>query len=131
MLEAEFSNVSRGQHVLQHQLDSGSFIRKCADPVKDDGVIAITVPPLKHKIVGGQLTLWNAGLLLYQMVFNGLDFRGTSVFTYSYNVSVIVRKRVGGKVDLTSDNGDITKLKDYFPNCVDEPFDGQISQWNW
>ena len=118
-------------HVLEHQSDPGSFIRKCINLTCDNGLICITVPPLKNKIVGGHLTLWNAGLLLYQLVFNGLDCKNASICTYGYNVTVIVRKKMRETIDLDYDNGDIRRLKEFFPPFVDEPFDGVIKKWNW
>ena len=118
-------------HVLEHQPDPGTFIRRCIDLTTDNGVICITVPPLKNKIVGGHLTLWNAGLLLYQLVFNGLDCRHASICTYGYNVTIIVKKKIRKNLELDYDNGDIRRLKEFFPSFVDEPFDGIIKKWNW
>lgn len=118
-------------HVLEHQPDPGFFIRKSIDLVKEGGVIAITVPPLMEKIVGGHLTVWNAGLLLYQMVFNGLDCRNASICTYGYNITIIVEKKTRRHVDLTYDSGDIEILREFFPIFVRETFDGEIHRWNW
>ena len=118
-------------HVLEHQPDPGVFIRRCMELAKENGVIAITVPPLKHQIVGGHLTLWNAGLLIYQLVFNGLDCREVAVRTYGYNVTVIVLNKKRPHVELTCDNGDIRLLQPYFPSFAEEPFEGQIESWNW
>jgi len=119
-------------HVLEHQENPGVFIKKCMDLVEDNGILAITVPPLDDNITGGHLTLWNAGLLLYQLVFNGLDCRDASIYSYGYNITVIVRKKVRSQQILAYDNGDITKLKAYFPSFIDtEPFDGRIVRWNW
>jgi len=118
-------------HVLEHQPDPGSFIKKCINLTADDGLICISVPPLKNEIVGGHLTLWNAGLLLYQLVFNGLDCRNASVCTYGYNVTIIVKKKLRKNIVLDYDNGDIRRLKEFFPAFVDEPFDGVIDMWNW
>lgn len=118
-------------HVLEHQPDAGLFLRRCMEITKEGGVIAITVPPLKHDIVGGHLSLWNAGLLLYQLVFNGLNCREASVCTYGYNITVIVKNLKREHVDITWDNGDVKLLKDYFPSFADEPFNGKIDKWNW
>ncbi len=118
-------------HVLEHQPNPGDFIKKCIELTNENGVIAITVPPLKHNIVGGHLTLWNAGLLLYQLVFNGLDCSEASVCTYGYNVTVITRKKLRPEVSLVYDKGDIRALQKYFPSFVAEPFDGRILHWNW
>jgi SAM-dependent methyltransferase len=118
-------------HVLEHQPDPGVFIRRCIKLTKPDGIIAITVPPLKHRIVGGHLSLWNAGLLLYQLTFNGLDTQDAAICTYGYNVSVIVRNRKRQEVELDFDKGDISKLQPFMPSFVNEPFDGRVYRWNW
>jgi SAM-dependent methyltransferase len=118
-------------HVLEHQPDPGLFIRKCAELTKIGGVIAITVPPLKHEIVGGHLTLWNAGLLLYQLAFNGIDCRDASILSHEYNITVIVRNVKRKQVPLTYDNGDIDLLKEFLPEFIVEPFDGRIERYNW
>lgn len=118
-------------HVLEHQPNPGLFIKRCIELVSDEGIIAISVPPLKHKIVGGHLSLWNAGLLLYQLVFAGLDCRNASVRTSGYNVSVITRKVLRPKIELDYDSGDIDRLASYFPSNFNEGFDGRIAQLNW
>ena len=118
-------------HVLEHQTDPGAFIRRCIALTKPDGLIAITVPPLKHRIVGGHLSLWNAGLLLYQLTFNGLDTRDAAICSYGYNVSVIVRNTARQPVSLDYDKGDLLKLKPFMPAFVNEPFEGRIHRWNW
>ena len=119
-------------HVLEHQGNPGLFINKCMQFVKDDGIIAITVPPMERYVLGGHLTNWNAGLLLYHLVFNGIDCSDCSVMSYGYNISVIVRNKKRPPVDLSYDNGDISKLLQYFPKCINkEPFDGIIRSWNW
>lgn len=100
--------------------------------LKDGGVLAITVPPLKREIVGGHVSLWNAGLLLYRLILAGFDCQNASVLTYGYNISVIIEKR---RIDLPSDlkfaNGDLEKLSDYFPFDVKQGFDGDIAMINW
>src|SRR4051812_37862219 len=80
-------------HMLEHQRNVGSFLERLIGLAKPGGLIAITVPPARHRIVGGHLTLWNAGLLLYNLVLAGLDCRHAKVLSYGYNISVIVRRR--------------------------------------
>ena len=118
-------------HVLEHQPNSGLFIDRCLELLEDDGVLAITVPPLKHEIVGGHLTLWNAGLLLYQLVFAGLDCSDAAVRSYGYNVSVIVRNRRRPDIELSYGGGDIDTLGPFLPSVCHEGFDGRIERWNW
>lgn len=118
-------------HVLEHQPDPGIFIKRCMEIVKPNGIIAITVPPFKNQVVGGHLTLWNAGTLLYQLVFNGLNTREAAIYTYGYNITVIVKNKKRPHLHLAWDKGDIEILKPYLPSFIEEPFDGQIKKWNW
>lgn len=119
-------------HVLEHQPNPNFFLKKIHKDLKENGVLAITVPPLKHNIVGGHVTLWNAGLLLYQLVLAGFNCKDVSIKSYGYNISVVLRKRNIVKYpELSYDSGDIIKLKEFFPDFVDEPFLGDIPYYNW
>jgi SAM-dependent methyltransferase len=126
-------------HVLEHQLNPGIFLLLLHTLLKEEGVLAVTVPPLKHEIVGGHVSLWNAGLVLYHLILAGFDCRDASVLSYGYNISVIVRKHsIGTLPNLGFDAGDIRKLRPFFPeglhhtpNALDDPFDGNISRLNW
>jgi hypothetical protein len=42
--------------VLEHQQNVGVFLAKCFDDLRDGGILAITVPPLKHEIARSPLT---------------------------------------------------------------------------
>lgn len=118
-------------HVLEHQPDVGSFLYKCFQELRDDGLLAVTVPPKKDEIVGGHLTLWNAGLLVYNVVVAGFDCREAAVGEYGYNISLLVRKRPRPPVDLKCDAGDITLLAEYFPFPVFEGFLGVGVSARW
>jgi len=122
-------------HVLEHQPNSAEFLGVLKRKLKHNGILAITVPPLKHQIVGGHVSLWNMGLLFYNLVAVGFDCNKAIGTTYSYDISIIVRKKdidwnedrireldlkvstVNEKTGvLTADGGDFYKLKNYFPN---------------
>lgn len=118
-------------HVLEHQLNVNHFLTKIFHTLKDDGVLAITVPPAKHAIVGGHVTLWNAGLLLYNLILAGFDCKDAAVKSYGYNISVIVNKRTAILPELNYDAGDINALNEFFPLGVYEGFDGNIQEINW
>ena len=126
-------------HVLEHQLNPHLFLTKVRSLVKDGGLLCITVPPLKHEIVGGHLTLWNAGLLLYHLVLAGFDCRDAKVKSYGYNISVILRKReINALGTIEYDSGDIRKIREFLPAQLpfrpggqDDPFDGRIGSLNW
>jgi len=118
-------------HVLEHQVDPGAFLRKCLAQLRHGGYLFVTVPPLKHQVVGGHVTLWNAGLLCYQLILAGFDCSEARAASYGYNISVIVRK---SKIDLpalTHDGGDINRLANYFPLPLAEGFDGRLPNIRW
>jgi SAM-dependent methyltransferase len=126
-------------HVLEHQRNAGVFIDRLVAATREGGVLAISVPPAKSQIVGGHVSLWNAGLLLYQLVLAGLDCAEAAVASYGYNVSVIVRKRsITLPADLAWDSGDLRRLRPFLPaslpfepNELDDPFNGEITRLNW
>lgn len=118
-------------HVLEHQPNPNNFLKKCFRLLRDDGVLAVTVPPLKHNIVGGHVALFNPGLLLYHAILAGFDCREASVKQYGYNISLIVRKRAASLPELRMDQGDIETLAPFFPMAVWQGFDGQIQRINW
>lgn len=119
-------------HVLEHQPNVGDFLRKCFSDLRDEGVLAITVPPAKHAVVGGHLTIWNAGLLLYNLIVSGFDCHKARVSgIYGYNISVIVCKHAANLPSLNYDQGDIERLCRFFPIPVQQGFDGRLQPTNW
>ena len=74
---------------------------------------------IKNEIVGGHLSLWNSGLLLYQLVIAGFDCKDAIVKKYGYNISIIVKKNeIDIKNKLVYDNGDISTIKPYLPKQI-------------
>lgn len=118
-------------HVLEHQRNVGAFLEEVAEACRPDGWIAVTVPPMKPEIVGGHLTVWNAGLLLYNLVVAGIDCREAAVLSYGYNVSAIVRNRRAKLPALRHDSGDIEALAEFFPIGAAQGFNGDIAKVNW
>lgn len=115
-------------HTLEHIRNFGVFLDKIFDDTKEGGVIALTVPPAKHNIVGGHVTIWNPGLLLYNMIISGFDCRQASVKTYGYNISVIVTKIPTG---LPRNSWSMNDLAKFFPLEAKQGFDGRIKSINW
>lgn len=127
-------------HVLEHQLNVQLFLEKLVASAREGGVLALTVPPLKHLIAGGHVSLWNGGLLLYRMVLAGVDCREARLLAYGNNISLLVRKRSITVLDrLEYDRGDLKKIREFLPeglrykldDPVDTPFDGDILRLNW
>ena len=113
-------------HVLEHQLNVNAFLKKLHSVVREGGVVAISVPPLKHNIVGGHVTLWNAGLLLYNLVLAGFDCTKPWIRQYGYNISVVLKKRSISPAGLVFDNGDINRIAQFLPEGFAEGFNGDI-----
>ena len=126
-------------HVLEHQPNPNLFLKKCFSDLRDNGVLAITVPPAKHDIVGGHVTLWNTGLLIYNLILAGFDCSKAWVSEAyengpgydKYNLSVIVRKVPAVLPALVYDYGDIESLAKFFPIPVKHGFDGRMPAIRW
>ena len=122
-------------HCLEHQLNVQSFLKKIKSNLKEGGWLAITVPPLKHQIVSGHLSLWNAGLLLYNLIIAGFNCEDAKVKTYDYNISIVVKNKSFELPQLNYNHGDLITLYDYFPKQLERNkegfFDGQIKELNW
>lgn len=118
-------------HVLEHQLNVNSFLKKIRNDTKNDGFVCVTVPPLKHEIVGGHVSLWNAGLLMYNLVLAGFDCKNAKIKKYGYNITVIAQAKEFQLPRLSYDSGDITLLSEWLPDFCQENFSGDIDEWNW
>jgi SAM-dependent methyltransferase len=124
-------DVVWASHVLEHQRNVGLFLDKVFRDTREGGLVAVTVPPLKHEIVGGHLTLWNAGLLLYNLVLAGFDCREASVKEYGYNISVVLEKQPAALPPLASGEPDIERLAPFFPVPVWHGFHGRLEAVRW
>ena len=145
-------------HVLEHQVNVANFLIHAKNKLADNGILAITVPPAKHQIVGGHVTIWNLGLLVYNLVSAGFDCSEGGGAQYpDYDISFIVRKKdIGWNEDLlkdldlkyssvskegalVADGGDFFKLNPFFPpdtpwvpHGIDQSFNGDIHKLgNW
>lgn len=121
-------------HVLEHQLNPHNFLVKALSCLAEGGWLVLTFPPLKHDIVGGHVSVWNAGLLMYHLILAGIDCRYAKVHTYGYNVTLAVQKK---SIEvpfskLKFDNGDIETLRNFFPDRYNyQGFPGEIQTLNW
>lgn len=118
-------------HVLEHQLNVGIFLQRIWNCTKMNGVVCITVPPGDPKIIGGHVSFWNAGLLLYRMVLAGFDCAAARILQYDYNISLIVNKTGASLPVLQHDKGDVDRISRFLPPGLTEGFDGEIFSHNW
>ena len=115
-------------HILEHQPNPNLFLKKIHSLLNENGYLGIVVPPRKPFIVGGHLTLWNAGLLLYNLVLAGFDCSNCYINQYDYNIGLIIKKNTIKNLpnNLSMDKGDIELLSDYFPFEAKHNFNGDI-----
>ena len=118
-------------HTLEHMRNPGAALDKMFSECEHAGLVAITVPPLKHGLVGGHVSLWNVGLLLYHMVLSGFDCRGAYIGSYGYNLSVMVEKKPCKVAGLIYDKGDLEKVSQFFPQPMVQGQDGRIGDIRW
>lgn len=119
-------------HVLEHQLNINLFLRKVRSDLLENGHLLVTVPPKKDDLAAGHVSLWNAGLLVYNLVMAGFDCADCRILTSGYNVSVLVKKMPDICLDgLKSSGEDIPKLEKFFPKCVAFKRTGEIKNWRW
>jgi SAM-dependent methyltransferase len=120
-------------HVLEHQLNPNIFLKKINSLIKEDGYLCIIVPIRKPIIVGGHVSIWNAGLLLYHLVHANFDCSNPIIYQYDYNIGIIIKKKTIILPKLHYDIGDIYKLKKFFPpqlNTQTDSFNGDILKLN-
>jgi SAM-dependent methyltransferase len=118
-------------HVLEHQVEPHRFLCKLHECLSEGGWLALTVPPAKHRMVGGHVNLWNGGLLLYRLVLAGFDCREAALCRDGYDISVVLRKRSAELPELTMDSGDVDRIAHLLPEGLGEGFQGDIERLNW
>lgn len=140
----DFNSISINQkfdavicsHVLEHQLNPHNFLKKVVSCTNEGGYITIIVPPRKPFIIGGHVSIWNAGLVLYHLILAGVDCsRECHIKQYDYNIGIIVKNVPISddiKNNISFDGGDIDNiLKKYFPIPAHDGFNGDIMELNW
>lgn len=124
-------------HSLEHQQNIRSFIQKLFSVCNKNGKVAITVPYEQNKnlVVGGHVTVWNVGLLMYNIILSGYNCVHAAGKTYAGNASVIVPN----EPIHSSEDYRLLNVKEFFPKELDVGdngwgnvyFDGNIKSINW
>lgn len=118
-------------HILEHQLNPNIFLKKLNSLLKEGGYLAIVIPPRKPFIVGGHVSMWNGGLLLYHLILAGFDCSDAQLLQYDYNIGVVLKKKtINPYPEINYDLGDLHILKKYFPMEITEGFNGDLMEIN-
>lgn len=119
-------------HVLEHQCDLGRFLEACLEMVKPGAWLFFLVPPYKTQVVGGHVSVWFPGLLLYNLVLAGIDCRNASVKKIGYNIACFVKYKPFDLPPLKNDAGDIETLAPWLPEGMGgQGFEGDFDELNW
>ena len=119
-------------HILEHNLDVGSFLDKCKTLLSKNGWLCIIVPPFKKEVVGGHLTSgWNLGQLMYVLLVKGFDIKKGHFIKHLYSICGFVQKTDEELPKLRMDIGDIEATSHLWPIEVKQGFDGDIDHINW
>ncbi len=80
-------------HVLEHTLDCGQFLRRCHRLLSTEGWLLLSVPPFKHQVVMGHLSVgWNIGLLMHALAVTGFNVRDGHYLKHGYDLAAYVQK---------------------------------------
>jgi hypothetical protein len=85
--------------------------------------------------------LWNAGLLLFNLVSAGFNCKDAKIKTYEYNISVIIQKDSINPISSVKDIQIINNIREFFPSKLTwvkdsygkeyGKFEGVIQELNW
>lgn len=117
-------------HVLEHSANPGDFLARCRASLKDDGWLAVVVPPFKPKVVQGHISPgWNTGILMYALAGAGFDPSRGHFLRHGYNVAGLVPKAAQVPVR----HEDAFRDPALWPFAFDPSrgFEGELAEVNW
>ncbi|MGH8617570.1 MAG: class I SAM-dependent methyltransferase [Burkholderiales bacterium] len=124
-------------HVLEHQRNVGIFLEKLFAALKDDGILAITVPVHpRQRLIAGHITSWNAGLLCYNLILAGFDCREACLLQTN-ELSLLVRKKravLEGPGQPVAAHHRAERLQDlarFFPFPATHDGNAEVLEVNW
>ncbi len=109
-------------HVLEHQRNIGAFLDKIFASLKDDGVLALTVPiHPRERLISGHLSSWSIPLLCYNLIMAGFDCKDARIIE-TFELSIIVQKKLAEHDELRKSSAygadagvEFSALEDFFP----------------
>ena len=123
-------------NVLHQERDPQRFLRRLHDLLPERSLLALTVPALRHPMLQGELSIWNAGLVLYHLVLAGFDCSNVQCLTQEAEISIILEKNAIDPWEEDSPRPPLGTLRRHLPQALDfvhEPawFNGDIPELNW
>lgn len=120
-------------HLLEHCRNTELVLNETWRVLKPKGILFLIVPPFKHNIECGHPNIgWNVGLLMYNLILSKFDVKNGSFIKHKHNIVGYLRKQNIKLPELHFDQGDVEKLKDFFPKKHNYGgFNGNIINYNW
>jgi hypothetical protein len=108
-------------HVLEHQRHVGQFLEKMHGDVREDGVLALTVPCALSPLLIGHCNIFTPMHLIYNLILAGFNCADASVLTYDGQFSILLRKRSNGipRISFASTQLEVgARSPGYVPNLI-------------
>lgn len=129
-------------HVLEHQRNIGTFLDKIYQDLKEDGILAITVPSSLCPLMIGHPNIFTPLHLVYHLVLAGFDCRNVRIKYYDWQFTILLEKKSNNikSISLASTHyldstpiALVEKLLNYFPLDIPENGHiwGEIESLNW
>ncbi|WP_305987525.1 bifunctional 2-polyprenyl-6-hydroxyphenol methylase/3-demethylubiquinol 3-O-methyltransferase UbiG [Roseibium sp. MMSF_3544] len=122
---SERYDVIWSSHVLEHVRNTGLFLDKIYQDLRDGGIFCCTVPPHRNdRGILAHLTTWDPMLLIINLVRAGFDARDGRFARYRYNISGLVTRR-----DNRRETSDAKRMPE-LPR-MRHTYVADFKYWNW
>jgi len=105
-------------HVFEHLRNPGIFLDKVFVDLKEEGILALTVPYNEYNniehLVDGHINKLGIGIMIYHLISSGFDCKEIAINFYSYEMSIFLRKK-SNHVDKSNTANSFTALSKFFP----------------
>ena len=131
-------------HVLEHQRNIGLFLEKIFHDLKENGVLALTVPLSLSPLIIGHPNIFTPLHLIYQLILAGFDCKDAKLKCYDWQFTIILNKKSNEVKpisfasthfsDISPDGmGFVPNLLNFFPVSIDQNGHcwGEIDDINW
>jgi SAM-dependent methyltransferase len=117
-------------HVLEHTPNPGQFLQRLHVLLREDGLLCISVPPMKQAVTVGHVTLWTPGLLLLNLVKAGYDCSDIRMKRKGYNIAALLLRKPCPQVT-TFDPDAPASCRPYLPAGLKWHFRSKRKVWNY
>lgn len=83
-------------HVLEHQRNIGLFLDKIYQDLRENGVLAMTIPASLYPLIIGHPSIFTPLHLIYHLVLAGFDCKNARIKNYDWQYTIILQKKSNG-----------------------------------